>query len=114
MLKTSKINLITVLLLNLVSFCFVVPSFSGPKGTIFVVELRGDVQLKKARESKFKRARVGDFLEVNDQLRLGRNASATVICGSEKEWKVPPGRTSFVLKGCPPSERYVPEGPSRR
>ena len=113
MFKIYKIGLTLTICLNLATFCLALPSFNSPKGEIFIFELKGDVRLKQAGKSQFRRAEVGDLLDFNDQLRLGRNASATVLCTSEKQWKVPSGQTSFVFKGCPPIKRYVPEGPTR-
>ena len=113
MLKNCKIGLIITVFLNLATFCLILPSFSNPKGAIFIFELKGDVQLKKAGKSQFRRAEVGDLLDFNDQLRLGRNASATILCSSEKQWKVPSGRTSLVAQGCPSIIRNNPESPTR-
>ncbi|OUC14542.1 MAG: hypothetical protein B0A82_11435 [Alkalinema sp. CACIAM 70d] len=84
-----------------------------------VVEVKGEVHLKRAVWPKYQFAEIGNLLRPSDRLRLGRKASVKVLCNNLLVWNVPSGRESLVSSGCQstanPAIKFDnnPRGPSR-
>ena len=105
-----KLSRLTGTLLSLILVGLTFPGSTSPEGLNFISSLRGTVQLKRARWlglASYRPAQVGDLLGFEDWLRLGRGATAKVLCHNLTEWDVPSGTDSLVANGCPTTGKSI-------
>ncbi|MEB3309850.1 MAG: tetratricopeptide repeat protein [Snowella sp.] len=76
------------------------PAQARPTALNLISEIRGNVLLKRSQWQNFKKANVGDLLNVSDQLKLEAGASATILCNNLKIWTVPTNKVTLVSEGC--------------
>lgn len=76
------------------------PAQAQPTTLNLISEIKGNVLLKRSQWQNFKKANVGDLLNVSDQLKLESGASATILCNNLKIWKVPTNQVTLVSEGC--------------
>ncbi len=73
----------------------------------------GDVELKRKNWSDFQPAFFGAKLFLGDQVKMGEDAAAVVLCDNLTAWTPPPGAPSGLNKGCRPAPDPIlrpPEG----
>jgi Tetratricopeptide repeat len=75
---------------------------TSTEGVNFIVQLSGDVRLKRSGWSGYQKVSAYASLGGEDRLQLGAKASATVLCSNFKRWEVPSGKVSRIAEGCPP------------
>lgn len=81
---------------------------SGSYGadTNVLLEVRGDVRLRRTTWNGYYPVSLGTILHRGDMLQLGGDAIATVLCDDLTLWAVPGGGPQGVNNGCP-----LPEAP---
>jgi hypothetical protein len=79
---------------------FISPAQAQPTALNLISEIKGNVSLKRSQWKDFKKANVGDLLNVSDQLKLEAGASATVLCNNLKVWNVPNNKATLVSDAC--------------
>jgi len=79
---------------------FISPAQAQPTALNLISDIKGNVLLKRSQWKDFKKANVGDLLNVSDQLKLEAGASATVLCNNLKVWNVPNNKATLVSDGC--------------
>jgi hypothetical protein len=87
---------------------------ASAEGVNFIIQLSGDVKLKKDGRSAYQKASIYAPLSRKDSLQLGANASVTVLCSNTKHWKVPPGKVSRIFEGCPMGDPIIMRPDSNR
>jgi hypothetical protein len=104
MFMRMKWKNLTGVFLSLALVGLAIPGWAnaGTEGVNFIIQLSGDVKLKRSGWSGYQKATVYASLGSEDRLQLGTGASATVRCSNLKHWKVPPGKVSRIAEGCPP------------
>ena len=80
--------------------------FTEP-GFNLLVEIEGEVLLKRAAWSDFHPTAFGAALGRGDLLQLPRGAKATVLCDSLTVWQVPAGVPANLTNGCPQSQDAI-------
>ncbi|MDJ0536301.1 MAG: hypothetical protein QNJ70_28075 [Xenococcaceae cyanobacterium MO_207.B15] len=91
---------LTQTFLTLVLVGYSSPSLSETTGVSYILQVKGDVQVKKEQWTKFQQASIGLTLSSDDKLEVGVNALAKVYCSNQTIWEVKPG-TYSVSDGCP-------------
>lgn len=111
----SNLNkkILTGVILWLTWMGLVAPSWAN-LSAVRIVEIKGDVKLKRSRWKKYRKARPGDVLSPSDQLQLSAGASAQVKCNNLKIWYVPTGKVSQVASGCPGAKKVASRANNRR
>lgn len=87
-----------------ITTCVTVLAFSSPvlsNPPNILLKVNGNVTIKRVNWIEFKKAKVGDLLNQNDQIQLDSKASATILCNNTEKWQVKPGEIYQVLEGCP-------------
>ncbi len=78
-----------------------------------LLNVEGDVKLKRAAWDEFHPASFGTVLHRGDLIQVGDSGEALVLCDSLKSWQVPPGISHGVSNGCPsPAEPALERGES--
>ncbi|GGA27005.1 hypothetical protein CYANOKiyG1_43170 [Okeania sp. KiyG1] len=72
-----------------------------------IIDVRGNVQVKKAQWKDFYQAESGITLSGEDKIKLGSNASVTVYCSDRNKWTVEQPGTYLVSEGCPEGEAVI-------
>lgn len=80
---------------------------SPSSGIHILIELSGEVELKKVDWEQPQKAHSGNTLGSNDELTVGSNGSATVYCSTQNQWKVTQAGTYSVSNGCPSGEPAI-------
>lgn len=102
-----KLNRLTGAFLSLILAGLAFPGSTSTEGLNFIANLSGEVRLKRFQWESYRPAVVGTLVYGSDWLRLGRGATAKVLCHNLREWDVPSGKDSSVSDGCPPSEKII-------
>ena len=95
-----RLNRFTGIILGLILTGAMAPAQAQSTPLNLISEIKGNVLLKRSQWQNFKKANVGDLLNVSDQLQLEGGASATVLCNNLKIWQVPKGRAVLISDGC--------------
>lgn len=72
-----------------------------------LVNLKGEVRLKRAGWKEFYKTDFGTLLNWGDQLLVRSDASASVLCSSLILWPVPAGTQAGLANGCPRAEPVI-------
>lgn len=101
MIRTNFVfTLFPALILGLGLGASIPPAQAQPTALNLISDIKGNVLLKRSQWKDFKKANVGDLLNVSDQLKLEAGASATVLCNNLKVWNVPNNKATLVSDGC--------------
>ncbi|NEP87369.1 MAG: tetratricopeptide repeat protein [Okeania sp. SIO2C2] len=91
--------------LTLILMGWATPVLSSPIHVL--IDVRGNVQVKKAQWKGFIQAESGITLSSEDKIKLGSNASVTVYCSDRNQWTETQAGTYLVSKGCPEGETVI-------
>ncbi len=84
------------------------PAYPG-FNLLFVLD--GEVGLKRKNWSNFKPAFFGARLFRRDQVKMGKDAVAVVLCDNLTTWTPPPGAPSGLNNGCPSAPEPILTSP---
>ena len=101
MQKPMTFKTLTGIVFSLMWLGSVVPSLANPTALNFISEIKGEVQLKRSEWNSYHRANVGDLLNPSDELQLGSDASATIMCSNLSIWVLEGDSVTQVSDGCP-------------
>ncbi|NEP78785.1 MAG: tetratricopeptide repeat protein, partial [Okeania sp. SIO3B3] len=91
--------------LTLILIGWATPVLSSPAHIL--IDVRGNVQVKKVQWKDFHKAESGITLSGEDKIKLGSNASVTVYCSDRNRWTVEQPGTYLVSKGCSEGEAVI-------
>jgi len=87
--------------LSLTLIGWTTPAWSSSNGIHILLDLEGNVQVKKAQWKDFYPAESGITLSNDDKIKLGNNASVAIYCSNQNQWIVERPGTHLVSQGCP-------------
>ncbi|NEQ76940.1 MAG: hypothetical protein F6K23_30290 [Okeania sp. SIO2C9] len=92
--------------LTLILMGWITPVLSSP--IHILIDVQGNVQVKKAQWKDFYQAESGITLSGEDEIKLGSNASITVYCSNQNQWVMEQPGTYLISQKCPEG-KPVPE-----
>ncbi len=107
MQKLKKSSKLVGILFSLVIVGETTVGLTQQKGLNFISEVRGNVQIKRAGQSRFHLAYPGDLVNHSDRLQLGEGASAKVVCDNLEVWNLQSRGEFQVSNGCSSTTRTV-------
>ncbi|NEQ76939.1 MAG: hypothetical protein F6K23_30285 [Okeania sp. SIO2C9] len=81
------------------------PALSSP--IHILINVQGNVQVKKAQWKDFHQAESGITLSGEDKIKLGSNASVTIYCSDRNQWTENQQGTYLVSQGCPEGDVVI-------
>jgi len=82
------------------------PVLSSP--THILIDVRDNVQVKKAQWKSFRQAESGLTLSGKDIIKVGSNAAVTVYCGNLTKWTEEQPGIYLVSQRCPAGQDVIP------
>ena len=86
------------------------PGISQQKNVGFISELKEKVEIKRDGLKYYQNAYVGDKVNSLDKLRLGKGASAKVMCNNLDIWHLKSQGEFLVDRGCPSTKQTERSG----
>jgi len=93
-------------LLNLTFMGWAIPVLSIP--IHHIIDVRGNVQVKKAQWKSFHKAESGITLNGRDKIKLEKNASVTIYCSNDNQRTINKPGTYLVSRECAEKEPVPP------
>jgi tetratricopeptide (TPR) repeat protein len=109
-----KWRFLPIIIICLAYLGFSPAGLSRSQGINVLLQISGDVNIKRLKWDRFQKANIGNLLSQDDRIQLSANASATILCSNKKKWQVNPGKVSSVSEGCPPGTPTLTRPNSRR
>ncbi|NES02382.1 MAG: tetratricopeptide repeat protein [Okeania sp. SIO2F4] len=91
--------------LTLILIGWATPVLSSPAHIL--IDVRGNVQVKKSQWKDFIQAESGILLSSEDEIKLGSNSSVKVYCSDRNKWVLEEPGTYLVSQGCPEGEAVI-------
>ncbi|MEG4803069.1 hypothetical protein QUB63_24645 [Microcoleus sp. ARI1-B5] len=76
------------------------PGITQQESLNFISEIKENVEIKRDGRKDYQKAYVGDMVNPLDKLRLGKGASAKVVCNNLAVWNPKSQGEFLVSQGC--------------
>lgn len=114
MQKLQKLSWLAGISFSLFLIRVETPGLTQQEGLNFISEIKENVEIKRDGRKDYQRAYVGDLVNPWDRLRLGKGASAKVVCNNLDIWNLKSQGEFLVSQGCSSTTRTILTRPNSR